>query len=152
MGEEGELKLRSAVVSFSDEEINEILKKQDLPVSSINVRSADGKITVRVRKGLSFTFSIVLGADGRHLTATVDAGVIGNPVAGMVLSRISENAAKWGVSLFSRTLVFDPQKALLNADIDGDFRIVKTAVGAGELVFALEGDLPLVQFTSTTRP
>lgn len=146
------MKLRSAVVSFTDEEINEILKKQNLPVSSVNVRSAGGRMIVRVRKGLSFKFSIVFGADGRHLTATVDAGAIGNPIAALMLERISESAAEWGVSLSGRTIVFDPQKALINAGLTGDFRVEKTAVGAGELVFALEGDLPLDQFIKITDP
>lgn len=146
------MKLRSAVISFPDEEINGILGKQDLPVSSIEVRSAGGKMLVRVTKGLSFKFSIMFGADGRHLTATVDAGALGNPIASMVLRRLVESTGDWGVSLCGRTLVFDPQKALENAGIKGDFRVEKTAVGAGELVFALEGDLPLDQFKEITRP
>jgi len=139
------MKLRSAVVSFTDDEINKILKKQDLPVSSVIVRSADGLMAVRVRKGISFRFTIAFGADGRHLTATVDAGAIANPIASMLLKRIAEAASDWGLSLCGRTLVFDPQQALVRAGLAGEFRVEKTAVGAGEVVFALEGDLPLDQ-------
>ena len=146
------MKLRSAVISFTDDEINKILKKQDLPVSSVMVHSAEGVMTVRVRKGLTFRFTIAFGADGRHLTATVDAGALGNPIASLLLNRVSEAGAEWGLSLSGRTLVFDPQKALLNANVSGDFRIEKTAVGAGEVVFALEGDLPLDQFVEVTDP
>ena len=146
------MKLRSAVISFTDEEINKILKKQDLPVSSVTVRSTEGSMAVRVKKGLSFKFTIAFGADGRHLTATVDAGALGNPIASLLLGRIAETGEEWGLSLCERTLVFDPQKALLTAKVSGDLRIEKTAVGAGEVVFALEGDLPLDQFVKTTDP
>ncbi len=146
------MKLRSAVVSFTDQEINAILKKQDLPVTSIEVKCAGGKMNVRVKKGLNFKFSIVFGADGRHLTATVDAGALGNPIVPGILSRIAETASQWGVTLCGRTIVFDPHRAMEAAGITGDFRVERTAVGAGELVFALEGDLPLDQFAATSLP
>lgn len=146
------MKLRSAVISFTDREINAILARQELPVSEISVHCAGGKMVVRVKRGLSFRFSIVFGADGRHLTATVDAGTLGNPIVSRVLSRIGRSAGQWGVTRCDRTLVFDPQKALVRAGITGDFRVEKTAVGAGELVLALEGDVPLDQFMSISAP
>lgn len=51
----------------------------DLPVSEITVRSTGGRMKVRVRKGINFSFSIMFTADGRHLAATVDAGAWGTP-------------------------------------------------------------------------
>lgn len=140
------MKLNSAVISLTDGEINGILKAMDLPVSEITVRSTGGRMKVRVKKGISFSFSITFTADGRHLAATVDAGTLGNALAGRILGKIVDNAGRWGVSRYERTLVFDPQKALETAGLLGDLHVEKTAVGAGELVFALEGDMPLGQF------
>ncbi len=144
------MKLNSAVISLTDQEINGILRAMDLPVSEITVRSTGGRMKVRVRKGINFSFSIMFTADGRHLAATVDAGALGNALAGRVLEKIVNSTGKWGISRHERTLVFDPQKALETAGLQGDFRVEKTAVGAGELVFALEGDLPLGQFLRTS--
>jgi hypothetical protein len=145
------MKIRSAVVSFSENEINLILKKLELPVSYIKVECADGKLLVRIKKGISFKVSVVFAADGRHLSATVDAGSFGNPVVNRILSRIVENSSAWGVTLCNRTLVFDPQAALLNAGLQGDFSVDRIAVGAGELIMALEGNLPLDQFVKKTK-
>ena len=146
------MKLRSVVVSFTDGEILELLKKLDLPLSVTGIRSADGRMFVQAKKGLHFKFSIVFTSDGRHLSATVDAGVLGNPITEKILASLGNNGSEWGVSHCGRTVVFDPEKALANAGITGDLRVDKTAVGAGELVFSLEGDLPLNQFVKTTLP
>lgn len=143
--------LRSAILSFSDEEINRILKLLDLPVQGIKVKSGDGKVNVTVRKGISFRFCISFAADGRHLSATMDAGVLANPFVGSFLDRILESTSEWGVSRAGRTLVFDPHAALMNAGITGEISVDRTAVGAGELVIVLQGDLLLDQFVNTAR-
>ncbi len=77
----------------------------DLPVSEITVRSTGGRMKVRVRKGINFSFSIMFTADGRHLAATVDAGALGNALAGRVLEKIVNSTGKWGISRHERTLV-----------------------------------------------
>lgn len=146
------MRVRSAVVSLTDEEINSILRKLDLPVTEISVTSAGGKMTVRVKKFFRVSFTVVFGADGRHLTATVDAGVPGNLIAGEILERIAHKTAEWGVSLCSRTLVFDPQKAMNKAGISGDLHIEKTVADAGELILSIDGELPLDQFVKITCP
>jgi hypothetical protein len=142
------MKIGSAVVSFTDEEMNRILHSLDLPVSEIKVRSAGGKFVVTIKKGINFTVSIVFAADGRHLSATLDAGTLANPFVGKFLDSTMSNVSSWGVSREGRTLVFDPQRALEKAGFTGELRIEKIAVGAGELVMAIEGDLPLEQFLS----
>ncbi len=50
------MKLNSAVISLTDQEINGILRAMDLPVSEITVRSTGGRMKVRVRKGINFSF------------------------------------------------------------------------------------------------
>ena len=147
--EEVHVIIRSAILSFSDEEINRILKLLDLPVQGIKVKSADGRVNVTVRKGISFRFYIAFAADGRHLSATIDAGTLANPFVGSFLDKVQESAGEWGVSRSGRTLVFDPHTALMNAGITGEFSVERTAVGAGEIVLALQGDLLLDQFVNT---
>lgn len=145
------MKIRSAVISFTDREINEILAKLDLPVSGITVSCACGKLIVKVKKGITFKISIIFAADGRHLSATLDMGSFGNPLVSRILNRVMEKGSEWGITLVDRTLVFDPQAAMINSGIKGDFRVDKTAVGAGELVLAIEGDIPLCQFVKITE-
>ncbi|MCK5133309.1 MAG: hypothetical protein KAR40_14300 [Candidatus Sabulitectum sp.] len=145
------MKIRSAVISFSDSEINEILAKLDLPVSEITVKCIRGRLVVRVKKGITVKINIIFAADGRHLSATVDMGALGNPLVSRILKKVMENGSEWGVSLANRTLVFDPQSAMINSGIKGDFRVDKTAVGAGELVLALDGDIPLDQFVRISK-
>lgn len=142
------MKLKSAILSLSDDEINRMLKKLDLPVRAVKVKSHKGLVNVTVRKGISFSFSIAFAADGRHLSATIDAGILANPFTGSILDRIMEKAEKWGVSRHGRTLVFHPQTAMANAGVEGEFSVEKTAVGAGEIVIAVNGNLPLEQFVN----
>ena len=139
------MKIRSAVVSFSDNEINKILSTLDLP-AEVKVECECGKLAVRIKKGITLTLNIFFEADGRCLMATIDMGLLGNPLVSRILKRALENSSDWGVALSDRTLVFDPQAAMSNSGIQGDFRVDKTAVGAGELVFAIDGDIPLKQF------
>jgi len=145
------MKIRSAILSFTDDEINRLLKNLELPVSEVIVESSGGKLLVRVKKGISFKVSIVFAADGRHLSATVDAGSFGNPIVSRILTRVTESYREWGVTLCDRTMVFDPRAAMIKAGVKGDFRVDKTAVGAGELVFSLDGELPLDQFVNKVK-
>ena len=144
------MKIRSAVISFTDEEINKILASLDLPITEIQVACAAGKLVVRVKKGITFKVNIIFAADGRHLSATIDMGLLGNPLISRVLSKVIESDSQLGVTLTDRTILFDPQVAMVNSGIKGDFRVEKTAVGAGELVMAIEGDIPLEQFVEAT--
>ena len=139
------MKIRSAVISFSDDEINKILSSLDLP-AEIKVECDCGKLMVRIKKGITVTLNIIFEADGRCLMATIEMGVLGNPLVSRILKKALENSSEWGVALDDRTLIFDPQAAMKSSGIQGDFRIDKTAVGAGELVFAIDGDIPLKQF------
>jgi len=145
------MKIRSAVISFTDREINEILASLDLPVSEITVSCAGGKLVVRVKKGITLKINIIFAADGRHLSATIDMGTLGNPLVSRILKKAMENSSEWGVTLSDRTLKFDPQAAMISSGIKGDFRVDKTAVGAGELVLAIDGDIPLNQFVEITE-
>ncbi len=145
------MKIRSAVISFSDNEINDILAKLDLPVSGITVECAGGRLVVRVKKGITVKLNIIFAADGRNLSATIDMGLFGNLLVSRILSRVVDNASEWGVTLTDRTLIFDPQIAMNNSGINGDFRVDKTAVGAGELVLAIDGEIPLDQFVIITE-
>jgi len=143
------MKIRSAVVSFSDNEINKILASQDLP-AEIKVSCQDGRLVVRIKKGITVKVNITFAADGRYLSATIDMGVLGNPLVSRILKRAVANDSKWGINLTNRTIQFDPQVAMMNSGIEGDFRVEKTAVGAGELVFAVDGEIPLDQFMGKT--
>ena len=143
------MKIRSAVVSFSDREINIILANLDLP-AEIKVSCQDGRLVVWVRKGITVKLHIIFSADGRHLSATIDMGVLGNPLVSRILKRAVANDSEWGIALTNRTILFDPQAAMMNSGIEGDFRVDKTAVGAGELVFAVDGEIPLEQFIQKT--
>lgn len=140
------MKIRSAVVSFSDREINEILASLDIPLVRITVSCTGGKLVVRVKKCITIKINIIFTADGRHLSATLDMGTLVNPLVSRILSRVIDNVSEWGVTLTDRTLIFDPRAAMINSGIKGDFRVDKTAVGAGELVLAVDGDIPLDQF------
>lgn len=139
------MKIRSAVISFTDEEINNILANLDLP-AEIKVFCAGGKLVVKIKKGITLKVNIVFSADGRHLSATIDMGVLGNPLVSRILKKAMQNDSGLGLTLTNRTILFDPQAAMINSGIEGDFRIDKTAVGAGELVMAIDGDIPLEQF------
>ncbi len=77
-------------------------------------------------------------------------GVLGNPLISRILKKAVENDSQLGLTLTNRTLLFDPQAAMKNSGVKGDFRVEKTAVGAGELVMTLEGEIPLDQFVETT--
>lgn len=140
------MKIRSAVISFSDDEINKILASLDLPVAEIQVSCTNGKLVVKVKKGITVKVNIIFAADGRHLSATIDMGLLGNPLISRILKKAVENDSKLGLTLSDRTLLFDPQVAMVNSGIKGDFRVEKTAVGAGELVMVIEGNIPLDQF------
>lgn len=144
------MKIRSAVISFSDDEINKILASLDLPVAEINVSCAAGKLVVKVKKGITVKVNIIFAADGRHLSATIDMGILGNPLISRILKKAIESDSQLGLTLTDRTLLFDPQAAMKNSGVKGDFRVEKTAVGAGELVMAIEGDIPLDQFVEAT--
>ncbi len=143
------MKIRSAVISFSDDEINKILTTLDLP-AKVLVTCEDGKLVVKVKKGITVKVNIIFAADGRHLSATIDMGVLGNPLISRILKKAVESDSQLGLTLTNRTLLFDPQAAMKNSGIKGDFRVEKTAVGAGELVMVLEGEVPLEQFVGTT--
>ena len=144
------MKIRSAVISFSDKEINEILAKLDLPVSEISVECLSGKLLVTIKKGISIKINIFFAADGRHLSATIDMGALGNPLVSRILKKVGEKGSDGGITLMDRTLVFDPQAALINSGIKGDLRVDKIAVGAGELVMAINGDIQLEQFLNVS--
>ncbi len=139
------MKIRSAVISFSDEEINKILSNLELP-AEVKVECGCDSLVVKIKKGITLTLNIVFEADGRCLFATIDMGALGNPLVSRILKRVVENSSEWGITLADRTLIFDPQAAMTNSGIHGDFRVDRTAVGAGELVFAIEGEIPLKQF------
>ncbi len=139
------MKIRSAVVSFSEQEINTILANLDLP-AEIKVSCQDGRLVVRIKKGITVKVNITFAADGRYLSATIDMGFPGNPLVSRILKRVVANDSEWGINLTNRTIQFDPQVAMMNSGIEGDFRVEKTAVGAGELVFAVDGEIPLEQF------
>ncbi|MCK5037168.1 MAG: hypothetical protein KAS73_14825 [Candidatus Sabulitectum sp.] len=143
------MKIRSAVVSFSEQEINTILANLDLP-AEVKVSCQDGRLVVRIRKGITVKLNTIFSADGRHLSATIDMGFPGNPIVSRILKRAVANDSEWGIYLTNRTISFDPQVAMMNSGIEGDFRVEKTAVGAGELVFAVDGEIPLDQFMKKT--
>lgn len=143
------MKIRSAVISFSEQEINKILANQDLP-AKIKVSCEYGRLVVRIKKGITVKLNIIFTADGRHLSATIDMGLFGNPLVSRILSRVIDNSSEWGMTLSNRTLIFDPGIALNNSGVKGDFRVDKTAVGAGELVLAVDGEIPLDQFIEKT--
>lgn len=145
------MKIRSAVISFSESEINEILASLDLPVNRITVECTGGRLVVRVKKGITVKLNIIFTADGKHLSATIDMGLFGNPLVSRILSRVIDNSSEWGVTLTDRTLIFDPRIAMINSGIRSDFRVDKTAVGAGELVLAIDGEIPLDQFIERTE-
>ncbi|MCD4709127.1 MAG: hypothetical protein K8S62_15500 [Candidatus Sabulitectum sp.] len=145
------MKIRSAVISFSDREMNEILKSLDIPLVEITVSCTGGKLVVRVKKGITIKINIIFAADGRHLSATVDMGILVNPLVSRILRHVIDSVSEWGVTLTDRTLIFDPQAAMKNSGIKGDFRVDKTAVGTGELVLAVDGDIPLDQFVKITK-
>lgn len=140
------MKVKSAVISFSEKEINKILSSLDLPITNIDVSCTEGKMVVKIKKGITIKINIIFTADGRHLSATIEMGAVGNPLISRILKLAMENASEWGVTLIDRTLVFDPQVAMRNSDIAGDIRIEKIAVGTKELVLALEADIPVGQF------
>ncbi len=142
------MKIRSAVISFSDDEINKILATLDLP-AEVFVTCEDGKLVVRIKKGITVKINIIFAADGRNLSATINMGFLGNPLVSRILKKVVTDDSELGLTLTDRTLVFDPQVAMTNSGIKGDFKVEKTAVGAGELVMALEGDIPLDQFIET---
>ena len=143
------MKIRSAVVSFSDLEMNKILANLDLP-AEVKVSCRDGRLVVRIKKGITVKLNIIFSADGRHLSATIDMGFPGNPIVSRILKRAVANDSEWGINLTNRTILFDPQVAMMNSGLKGDFRVEKTAVGAGELVLAVDGEIPLDQFMEKT--
>ncbi len=143
------MKIRSAVISFSDNEMNKILSNQDLP-AEIKVSCEDGRLVVKIKKGITVKLNIIFSADGRHLSATIDMGILGNPLVSRILKRAVANDSEWGIALTNRTILFDPQAAMMNSGMKGDFRVDRAAIGAGELVLAVDGEIPLDQFIEKT--
>ncbi|PIE51671.1 hypothetical protein CSA37_04015 [Candidatus Fermentibacteria bacterium] len=143
------MKINSAVLTVTDEEINSLLEKLELPVNSIKVKSDNGRMEVKVKKLISFTFYVTFTTDGQHLAATVDAGMISSPFVGNLLDMATRKGAEWGLTRVDRTIVLDLAEAVSNTEYQGEAEITGIAAGAGALVIAFDGTLPLNQFMAT---